>query len=445
MPVSRVTPERLLHTLIKVLVYCLLLLFCQISMAGKVVELSVQGAIGPATADYLIRGIEHAGHSSLILIKIDTPGGLDKSLRQIVQSMLTTPVPVVVYVAPSGARAASAGTYLIYASTVAAMAPGTHLGAASPVGIMGSLDDKGDKQQSTMAKKVFNDSVAYIRSLAQLRGRDISFAEKAVLDATTLTATEALKARVIEYIALDDNDLFKQINGLVVMQNGQQIKLDTSNPQTVRIDPDWRTHFLMIITDPTIAWLLLLLGIYGIFFELVNPGVIAPGVIGVVSIVIALYALQLLPVNFAGLALIVAGITFIIAEAFYPGFGILGLGGTIAFILGSILLIDTESGAGGVAWPAIVLFAALNILVIMLVVRMVLKARKGPLQHGTTALIGSTGKTIGPVAPEGQAVINGEIWNVHAGKPIPDGTQVLVIAAKGLRLEVKAIHREKKS
>lgn len=260
---------KLIHRLV-VLLSLLVILLPVIAAPGKVIELNINGAIGPATADYLSRAIHDAQNGTgLILIQLDTPGGLDKSTRQIVLDILSSKVPVVTYVSPNGARAASAGTFLLYASTVAAMAPSTHLGAASPVNLLGDIDkpDKTTKQKSTMDKKVTNDAVAYIRSLAQLRGRDAVFAQKAILDAATLTANEALKAGVINIVAKNRADLLTQLNGLIVIQDNQRIQLNTEEAEVESITPDWRTRFLQIITEPTVAYLLLLLGIYGIFLN----------------------------------------------------------------------------------------------------------------------------------------------------------------------------------
>jgi len=420
-----------------------LALFTQLGMAASVVELSVHGGIGPATSDYLTRGIAKSQGADLIIISLDTPGGLDKSTRQIVQAILNSQTPVVVYVAPNGARAASAGTYLIYASTIAAMAPSTHLGAASPVSLLGGGNgDEGSMQKSTMDKKVTSDAIAYIRTLAQLRGRDVNFAENAVRNAATLTAPEALKAGVIEIIARNNDDLLMQLDGLTVTQEGRQIKLMTANAQVERIEPDWRMRFLQVITDPTIAYLLLLLGIYGIFFELLNPGFIVPGVVGAVAMLIALYALQLLPINYAGLALIILGVAFIIAEAFAPSFGALGLGGTAAFIIGSILLIDAEHEGYRIAWSAIWAMAAVNALVLLAFMSMMIKSRRKPVRHGVSTFIGAEGRTLGPIDPQGQAMIHGEIWNVHARQFIGPDKPIKVVAANGLLFEIEEIQGE---
>lgn len=422
------------------------------AFASKVIQLTVDGGIGPATADYLIRGIDKGQRSDLILIQINTPGGLDKSMRNIVQSMLTSSVPVVAYVAPSGARAASAGTFLLYGATVAAMAPGTHLGAASPVSLggggMGGKENHKNQEEatqaSTMKKKVTSDAVAYIRALAQLRGRDPDFAEKAVLDAATMTSEEALKAGVINLVAQNRTDLLKQLDGMSVEQNHVRLKLSTQPAEIETIEPDWRMRFLLVITDPTIAYMLLLLGIYGIFFELMNPGFIAPGVIGGVAILVALYALQLLPINYAGLALILLGIVFIVAEAFAPSFGALGLGGTVAFILGSIFLMDTELEGYQIAWSAILAMAAVNAMILLLLMKMLMKSRRNPILHGTNVLVGATGRTIGRIDLRGQAVIHGEIWEIQAKRPIEANQSVTVLKAEGLLLEVEQSRKKLK-
>lgn len=420
-------------------VFLLLLLNFSALFAAKVTELSVKGGIGPATADYLIRGIDKGKDSELILIKLDTPGGLDKSTRHIVQYLLSSPVPVAIYVTPSGARAASAGTFLIYASTIAAMSPGTHLGAASPVSLTGGMGGEKDDKQTTMEKKVMSDAVAYIRSLAQLRNRNIDFAEKAILDAATMTASEALEAKVIEFIATDTADLLKQVNGLSVIQDSREIKLNTANVVIEQIQPDWRMQFLLMITDPTVAYLLLLLGIYGIFFELMNPGLIIPGVVGAVSMLIALYALQLLPINYAGLGLIILGMAFIVAEAYSPSFGMLGMGGTLAFIIGSILLIDTDHEGYQIAWSAIWAMAAANIIIFITLFSLVMRSRWRKSLHGTVALINAQGQALEDIDLQGQAMIQGEIWTVRAKTPIKAGKRIRVVGVKGLTLEVEDI------
>lgn len=427
-------------------VLCLaLLIIPAITYATRIVILHVDGAIGPAMADYIHRGISGADQASLIILRINTPGGLDKSMRQIIQDILSSKAPIVAYVAPNGARAASAGTYILYASTIAAMAPGTHLGAASPVQFGGNNSPGGKKNDSTMSKKVTNDAQATIRSLAQLRGRDPRFAEQAVTDAATMTAQEALQAGVINIIASNEQDLLRKLHGRFVMQNGLKIQLETENKPINHLNPDWRTQLLLVITEPTIAYLLLLLGIYGIFFELMNPGFVLPGVIGAIAMLLALYALQLLPINYAGLSLILLGLLFIIAEAFSPSFGVLGIGGSMAFVLGSILLMDTDHQGYQIAWSAIWAMAAVNILVLFTLLGMAIKSRRHDVQHGLSILVGAEGRTIETINLQGQAIIRGEIWQVQSNYPIAKDKKIKVIAASGLLLEVEEMKPSQKS
>jgi membrane-bound serine protease (ClpP class) len=417
-----------------------LLLFSITPYAGKATLLNVHGAIGPAVSDYIERGITKSQKDDLILIQLDTPGGLYKSMRQIVSSIVNSSVPVIVYVAPKGARAASAGTFILYASTVAVMAPGTHVGAASPINMSPKPYVKGVKShESTSMKKVTNDAVAYIRTLAELRERDIKFAEQAVINAKTLTASEAFKLGVINFIAEDREDLLKQLNGMEVLQDGHKIELNTKNLQVKEEVPDWRMKFLWVITDPTLAYLLLLLGMYGIFFELVNPGFLVPGVIGAVAVLVGLYALHLLPINYTGLGLLFLGIAFIIAEYFSPSFGALGLGGSIAFIIGSVLLIDSGYEGYQISFVAIILMVIFNAFVCLVGLKYALQCRGKPIQNGTSVLIGIRGKSLSQVTTEGQAIINGEIWSVYSKKPIKTDCDVIVIRVKGIYLEVEEI------
>ncbi|WP_133136104.1 NfeD family protein [Legionella rowbothamii] len=420
-------------------IFLIVFIYSSSSYAVKIVELSIKGSIGPATADYIVRDVTQAQHADLILVLLDTPGGLNESMRTIVQTFLASKVPIVVYVSPTGARAASAGTYILYAATLAAMAPGTQLGAASPVNISAQFSGASEFGQHSdiMNKKVTNDAVATIRSLAQLRGRDPVFAQKAVINAETLTSTEALKQKVINFIAKDEQDLFAQLNGMVVTQNNQKITLNTTNPQIQRINPDWRTYFLSLITDPTVAYLLLLLGIYGIFFELVNPGFVLPGVIGAIALLIAFYALQLLPVNYAGFLLIIVGIGFIIAEAFLPAFGSLGVGGTIAFLIGSIMLIDGPEHTFHVAWSAILGMAMVNIIIFIILLGSVVRARHQKLRHGVEVLIGGQGQAFGDINMKGQVIIHGEIWSASSRHFIAAGKPVIVVGSSGLVLHVE--------
>ena len=405
---------------------------------SAIVKMEINGAIGPAVADYVVRGIEAGQNSSLILLNIDTPGGLLKSTRQITKAILNSVVPVVVYVSPRGARAASAGTFLVYASTIAAMAPGTHLGAATPVDVSGNMD--GDEEnEGAMNKKVMHDSEAYIRTLAEMRKRNEDFAVKAVVMAETLTAKQALKEGVINIIANDEQELLSHLDGMEIMQGKQNIKLITAGKKIVTLKHDWRMRFLLVITDPTIAYLLLLLGIYGIFFELINPGFVVPGVIGAIAILVGLYALQLLPINYAGLSLIIFGLLFIIAESFAPSFGILGIGGTAAFVVGSIFLLDTHNESYQIARSAICGMAVANVILFVTLFGMAWRARNKPKKHGMQLLIGARGRSLSAISPHGQAIIHGEIWSVQSILPIGVDKEVKVVAVEGLQLEVIAV------
>jgi membrane-bound serine protease (ClpP class) len=415
--------------------------------APKAVLMTINGAIGPATADYLKRGITQAAeqNAKLAIIQLDTPGGLDKSMRTIIKAIIASKVPVATYVAPSGARAASAGTFILYASHIAAMAPGTNLGAASPVSVGGGMPspnkkdkkDKAAQQKSTLEKKVSNDAIAYIRSLAQLRNRNVRFAELAVKDAATLTAVEAKQQNVIDYVATDLNDLLKQINGVTLKLGDASVKLDTSNIQIVKIDPDWRARFLAVITDPSVAYFLLLLGIYGLFFEFANPGFIVPGVVGAISLILALYAFQLLPINYAGLGLLLLGIIFMVAEAFAPSFGALGFGGVIAFIVGSILLFDSSLPAYQLAWPVIIGMALVNAAFFFFVISVAIRARTRAVVTGQEDLLGRTGILLEALKDQAQAQIHGEIWIVKSSVPLKKGQAIKVIKVDGLILTVE--------
>jgi membrane-bound serine protease (ClpP class) len=440
----------------------LLALLALLSLAGVVpalglaadsaptgVLLPISGPIGPATSDFFVRTLSDANQrgASVVVVTLDTPGGLDTSMRDMVQAILASNVPVVTYVSPSGARAASAGTFLLYASHVAAMAPATNLGAATPVQIGGpsapaASDDKRDPGKtadagSAMERKSVNDAVAYIRSLAELRGRNVAWAESAVRDAASLPADEALAAGVIDLVAADLPELLKALDGRVVKLQSREATLRTSGIVLSDVQPDWRTELLSLITNPNVAYLLMLIGIYGLLLEGYNPGTVLPGVVGAISLLLALFAFQVLSVNYAGLALIALGVLLIVAETFVPSFGTLGLGGIIAFVMGSIMLLDGDVPGFGIAWQVIGAMGLAGALLLLAIVSFAVKARRRPVVSGAEGLLREHAEAVESFDREGFVRVHGEIWTAVSREPVREGQRLRIRKVDGLKLEVE--------
>jgi membrane-bound serine protease (ClpP class) len=423
--------------------------------ADKATLLTIDGAIGPAISDYLVRGMEQSD-AHIVIIEMDTPGGLDSAMRDIIQAILGSSTPVVTYVTPHGARAASAGTYILYASHVAAMAPATNLGAATPVSIGSSGgptqpasdedadndidDDTADAAPSTaMERKVINDAIAYIRGLAEQRGRNAEWAEDAVRTAASLSATAALEANVIDIVATDLNDLLQQLDGREIDINGKTVVLNTDGLLIERIEPDWRTQVLEAISNPTVAYFLLLAGIYGLMFEGYNPGAMVPGVVGAVCLLLALFAFQILPVNYVGLALIVLGVLLIIGETLVPSFGVLGLGGIIAFVFGSVILMDTDVPGFGLPIGIVVTTATLAGILLLGTVWFTIRSRRRHIVSGAEELIGMEGEVLEDFAGVGAIWVHGERWRARSTIPVTRGQAVRVRKLDGLTVEIEPL------
>jgi membrane-bound serine protease (ClpP class) len=443
---------QLLTVIVVLIVACL----AQIGMATgrEAVLLDVNGAIGPATTDYLRRGFRAASNrdAALVILRMDTPGGLDTATREIVRDILASPLPIVAYVGPSGARAASAGTYILYASHLAGMAPGTNLGAATPVQLgagrqpLGSRsrdgggDDQGDATDAPTeahAAKAVNDAVAYIRGLAELRGRNADWAERAVRRAASLSAKAALEQGVIEILAADPQDLLQQADGHVVRLGQENTKLETAGLGIVAIEPDWRERFLATITNPNIAYILMLIGIYGVLFELAAaPGTVLPGVIGVICLLVGLFALNLLPISYAGAGLVALGIALMMAEAFAPSV-VLGTGGIAAFVIGSLLMFDTGTPGFSLSWPVVATATAATAALLLVVLAAAIRAHRRRVVTGEAALLGSPGEVLTWDDQEGHVRVHGERWQARAAAQLAPGQRIRVVARDRLVLVVE--------
>jgi len=430
---------------------------------GKVIVLEIKGGIGVATAEYVISGIEHAEEAGaeLVIIDMDTPGGLMAPMRDIIQAILGSSVPVASYVTPDGARADSAGTYILLASHVAAMAPTTHLGAATPVSLTGDdatpnePADEADDQEAdeeneaepepqsqpgtSMERKVLNDAVAYIRSLAERHGRNADWAERAVRDAATLTAKDALEENVIEFIAADHSELLQLVDGLELEVGSDSVTLATSSIIIEKYEPNWRIKILSAIANPEIVLLLGLIGLYGLMYEGWNPGAIVPGVVGVICLLLAAYALQVLPVNYAGLALIIVGLALMTAEAFAPSFGALGLGGIAAFVFGSIMMFDSGIPGFGISLTFVIAIAIVTALFIIWLVSFVLKLRRRGAVSGRGSIIGGVGTAMADFSGNGRIWLEGEEWAARSRVKITKDQEVVVTDLVGLVLEVEPL------
>ena len=421
------------------------------SPSGTVYVLDLKGAIGPATASYIASGLERAREegAAVVVIRMDTPGGLDTSMREIIREILAMPVPVVTYVHPSGARAASAGTYILYASHVAAMTPGTNLGAATPIQIgaapaepnqpdagEGKEDGESAAPKNAGERKAVNDAVAYIRSLAEMRGRNADWGEKAVREAASLSANAALEQNVIDIVAEDVGSLLQELDGRTVTVNGQERQLATAGLVLTEIEPDWLDELLAVITNPNVALILMMIGVYGLFFEFMNPGAMVPGTVGAISLLIGLYALAALPVDFVGLALILLGLALMVAEAFAPSFGILGIGGLAAFVFGAAIMFDTDVPQFRINRSIIAAVALFSAGLLIAVARVGIRSLRGRVETGSEELIGARAQVLDWQDGAGHVFVHSERWNAVGPTTLEKGATVTVDSISGLQLGV---------
>lgn len=427
----------------RILFFLLIIFLPLFASTSTIIKLEIKGAIGPASSKYLHEGMQVAAqqNAAILLIELDTPGGLSSSMREMIQEITNSRFPVITYVSPKGAHAASAGTYLLYASHVAAMAPGTNLGAATPVSLMpvAKMTDSNTSSPSTLEKKVLNDAIAYIKSLAELNDRNITWAVEAVKEAKSISAKDALRYGVIDLIADNIDELLSKLEGRSLTVSDKNITLQTKDAVVLSFEADWKTQFLSIVTDPNIAYILLIIAIYGIFFELMNPGSIFPGVIGLISGVTALYALNMIPFNYAGLLLIILGIAFMIAEVFITGFGILGIGGVAAFAFGSLLLFDADTLGSGVSIPLIIAFSLVSLGFFIFVIQFLIRSRSVKIVTGIDEMVGSTAEVLESTERGYRVRCHGEIWYANSNSVLEIGQKVRVESLSGLVLHVNPI------